>query len=97
MQLPGQSRGQVEAEAVDAHFRNPVAQTVHDQLQRSGLHHVERVTCARVVHVVAEVVWNQAVVIEVLDTFKTQGRPQVVSLRCVVIDDIQDDFDAGAM
>ena len=32
VELPRQSRGQVEAEAVDVHLTDPVAQTVHDQL-----------------------------------------------------------------
>jgi hypothetical protein len=47
------ARGQVEAEAVDVHLLDPVAQAVHDELQRARVRHVQRVAAARVVHVVA--------------------------------------------
>lgn len=36
VELPRQRRGEVEAEPVDVHLADPVAQRVHDQLQRSA-------------------------------------------------------------
>src|SRR3546814_9384977 len=44
--LAGQGRRQVEAEPVDVHLGHPVAQRVHDQLQRVGVSHVEAVRSA---------------------------------------------------
>ena len=41
VELAGQRRGEVEAEAVDVHLGDPVAQRVHDQLQRVRVAHVE--------------------------------------------------------
>src|SRR3546814_12900132 len=46
VELAGQGRRQVEAEPVDVHLGHPVAQRVHDQLQRVGVSHVEAVTGA---------------------------------------------------
>ena len=34
-QFAGQGAGQIEAEAVDVHLDDPVAQAVHDQLQHA--------------------------------------------------------------
>ena len=56
MELTSQRGGKIEAEAIHMHFQNPVAQAVHDQLQHSGMPHVQRVPCAGVVHVIARVV-----------------------------------------
>ena len=53
VQLAGQRRRQVEAEAVDVHLQHPVAQAVHDQLDRARVQHVQGVAGAGVVHVVA--------------------------------------------
>ena len=54
-QLAGQGAGKVEAEAVDVHLDDPVAQAVHDELQHARVLHVERVAAAGEVHVVARV------------------------------------------
>ena len=37
VQLARERRGEIEAEAVDVHLLDPVAQRVHDQLQHCGL------------------------------------------------------------
>ena len=41
VELAGQRRGEVEAEAVDVHLADPVAQAVHDQLQHVRVAHVQ--------------------------------------------------------
>ena len=56
---------QIEAEAVDVHLLDPVAQAVGDQLERLGAAHVERVARTGEVAVVAGVVRHQVVVGEV--------------------------------
>ncbi len=95
VELPGQGGGEVEAEAVDVHLGDPVAQRVHDQLQRVRVPHVERVAGAGVVHVVPLVVLDHPVVGLVVDALHAQRRTEVVALRGVVVDHVEDHLDAG--
>ena len=97
VELAGEGRGEVEAEAVDVHLGDPVAQRVHDQLHRVRVAHVEGVAGAGVVHVVALVVLDEAVVGRVVDALEAQRRPEVVALGGVVVDDVEDDLDAGGV
>ena len=94
MQLARERGREVEAEPVDVHLEHPVAQAVHDQLQHVRVPHVQRVAGAGVVHVVAPVVRDETVVRRVVDPLERQHRPEVVPLRGVVVDDVEDDFDA---
>ena len=59
--------------------------------------HVEAVAGARVVHVVALVVLDQAVVGLVVDALERQRRAEVVALGGVVVDHVEDDLDARVM
>ena len=93
-QLARQRRGQVEAEAVDVHLLDPVAQAVHDELERARMGHVQRVAAAGVVHVVAAGLGRQPVVRGVVDAAEGERGPQVVALGRVVVDDVEDDLDA---
>jgi hypothetical protein len=68
VELSRERRSEVEAEAVDVHFRHPVSEAVHDQLQHMGVAHVERVPAAGEVEVVPRVLIDQAVVGLVVDT-----------------------------
>ncbi len=95
VELAGQRRGEVEAEAVDVHLGHPVPQRVHDQLQRVGLADVQRVPGAGVVHVVLRLVLDEAVVGLVVDAAHGQRRALVVALGGVVVDDVEDHLDAG--
>ncbi len=94
VELPGQGRREVEAEAVDVHLGDPVPQRVHDQLEHVRGPHEQRVPGARGVHVVARVL-RQPVVRRVVDAFEGQRRTQVVALGGVVVDHVQDDLDPG--
>ena len=97
VELAGQRRGEVEAEAVDVHLGDPVAQRVHDQLQRVGVPHVEGVPGAGVVHVVLRLVLDQPVVRRVVDALEAQRRAEVVALGGVVVDHVEDHLDAGGV
>ena len=90
-------RGEVEAEAVDVALDRPVAQRVHDHPQRARVLGVERVARARVVHVVVLVVGHEPVVGLVVDALEGQHRAEVVALGGVVVDDVEDHLDAGAV
>jgi hypothetical protein len=95
--LAPEGRRQIEAEAVDVHLLDPVAQAVGDHLQHAGMRHGDGVSAAGVVDVVARLVGQQAVIGGVVDAAEGQGRPEVVAFRGVVVDDVQDDLDAGAV
>jgi hypothetical protein len=96
-QLARQRRREVEAEAVDVHLRHPVAQAVHDQLQDVRVAHVEAVAGAGEVEVVAGLVVDDPVVRQVVDAAHRQHRAHVVALGGVVVDDVEDHLDAGAV
>ena len=97
VELARQRRREVEAKAVDVAVGDEVAKRVHDQPQHRGMHRVERVARARVVHVVARVARNGPVVGEVVDALEREHRPKVVPLRGVVVDDVEDHLDPGAV
>ena len=56
VEFAGEGRCQIEAETVDVHFKNPITQAVHDELQHARVAHVERVAGTGVVEIVARVV-----------------------------------------
>ncbi len=97
VQLACQRAGEIEAKAVDVAVDDPVAQRVHDQPQDARVDWVEAVARAREVHVEARVVGHQAVVRRVVDALERQHRAEVVALRGVVVDDVEDHLDALAM
>jgi hypothetical protein len=94
VELPGQGRGEVEAEAVDVHLLHPVAEGVHHELQHVGDGRVEGVPRAREVHVVTRVL-RLLVVGGVVEAPVGERRPEVVALAGVVVDDVDDDLEAG--
>lgn len=70
-------------------------QAVHDELQRPRVRHVQGVAAPGVVHVVTPVVGHQPVVRGVVDAPERQRGPEMVALRGVAVDDVEDDFDAS--
>ncbi len=95
LQLARQRGGQVEPETVDVHLLHPVPEAVHDQLQHVGVAGVEGVARAGVVHVIAFVALDQPVVGGVVEAAERERRSEVVALRGVVVDDVEDHLDAG--
>ena len=59
--------------------------------------HVQAVARAGVIHVVAAVVGHQPVVGGVVDALHRKHRPELIALGRVVVDDVEDDFDALLM
>ena len=57
----------------------------------------ERVAAAREVHVVPRACREQPVVGGVVDAAQRQRRPEMVALGRVVVDDVEDDFEAGGV
>ncbi len=97
MQLARQRAGKIEAKPVDVHLQHPVAQAVHDELQHARMPHVQRVAAAGVIHVVARLIRDEAIIGAVVDAAQRQRRPQMVALRGVVVDDVQDHFQPRQM
>ena len=95
VQFPRQRRGQVEAEAVHMHLQHPVTQAVHDQLEDLRVADVERVAATGEIHVMARVILDHPVIDGVVHAAQAQGRPLLITFAGVVVDHIQDDFDAG--
>ena len=96
-ELAGQSGGQVEAEAVHMHLRDPVAQRVHDELQDLRRAHEEGISCARRIEVVPTIPVDEAVVGGIVDTPEGEGGTHVVTLCRVVVDDVEDDLNVGGV
>ena len=90
-----QSRGEIEAEAIDMHVDHPIAQAVHDQLERARMEQIERVSRAREIHIVARIFRHEPVVGEVVDSAETERRTQVIAFPGVVVNDVQDHLDPG--
>ncbi|MNM73230.1 hypothetical protein D3C81_849500 [compost metagenome] len=95
--LAPERAAQVETEAVHVVALHPVAQRVHHHLQHARVRQVERVAAAGVVDVVAPVARHQAVVAGVVQAAPRYRRPQLVAFAGVVVDHVQDHFDAGRM
>jgi len=89
-----QYRGQVETEAIDVHLCRPIAQAIQDQPPHDGLVAVERVAAPRVVGI-ARFVPLQDVVEVVGQAAITKRRSIVGAFAGVVVDHVEDDFDAG--
>src|SRR5262249_34784876 len=97
VQVPRQSGSQIEAETIDMHVENPVTQAVHDQLEDLRMTDVKRVSGSRVVHIVALLIRHQAVVSGIVNPPEAQRGTQVVAFGRVVINDVQDPFDASSV
>ena len=59
-----------------------------------GIAHVERVAAAGEVHVIARVFRREAVVAGVVDAAERDRRAQLVAFGRVVVDDVENHFDA---
>ena len=93
----GERRGQVEAEAVDVHFLDPVAERVHHELQYPWVAQVEGIAAAGEVHVVALVTGREVVIRSIVDPAKRQCRAELAAFRRMIVDYIQDHLDAGGV
>ncbi len=92
----GERDGEVEAEAVDVDLLHPVAQRVQHHPGDDRVAQVEGVAAAGDVDVVPALV--EPVVGARVEAAPAEGRPLVTAeLGGVVVDDVEDDLDAGAV
>ena len=87
--------GQVVAEAVDVDLVDPVAQRVEHHLEDDRVGEVERVAAAGDVDVVPLLV--EPVPRAAAETAPREGRPADALLGGVVVDDVEQDLDAGGV
>ena len=92
-----QHRGKVEAEAVDVHLLDPVAQRIHDHLQRHVVAGVDAVAGAGVVGVVGRILAAEVVVGLVVQPAPRQRGAALVAFGRVVVHHVQDHLDAVAV
>ena len=92
-----QSGGEIEAETVDMHLADPITQTVHDELERARMEHIEGVAGAGEIQVKARIFREQPVVGRVIDPAKAERRPEMIAFGGVIVDDVENHLDAGGV
>jgi hypothetical protein len=88
---------QIEAEAVDVHFRYPIAQAIGDHLQHARMAQVHGIASTSVVDVVARFVGQQAIVRSVIYAPEQKGRSTFIPFRSVVVNYVEDDLQVSIM
>ena len=88
-----QDGAEVEPEAVDVHFNNPVAQAVQDKGLYNRVITVHGVTAAGVVTVIAGVIF-QYIIDGIVQTAERKNRAEFAALSGVIKYDVQNHFDA---
>src|SRR5215467_13814693 len=92
-----QRRRKIESKSINVHLQHPVTQTVGHQLERSRMKQIESVAGAGEIDIEPRVFRLQPVVRKIVDSAETQRRPEMISFRGVIVNHIQNYFDAGRM
>src|SRR5262249_50023113 len=88
---------QIEAEAVDVHFRCPIAQAIVHHLQHARMAQIHGIASTGVVYVVARLVGYKAVVRGIIYASERKSRPAFIPFSGVVANYIEDDLQTGIM
>ena len=86
--------GKVVTEPVNTHLGDPVAQRVEDHGEDLRMRGVDRIATTGDVIVIAVIV-GEAVIRLVIDAAERQSRSFMAALTSVVVDDIEENLDAG--
>ena len=97
VQFARQGGGEIEAEAVDVHLGDPVAQAVHDELEHLRVADIEAVARCRCSPCNSADLRDQPIVSGVIDAAEVEHRSEVIAFGGVVVDHVEDDLDAFAM
>src|ERR1700733_2933729 len=87
-----ENRREIEAIPVHVHLLYPIADTVDDQSAHNRMIGVERVPCTAEVRISGSVLLQNAVGV-VIKSAKAECRPGVIAFRCVIEDNVENDFD----
>lgn len=82
---------QVEAESVDVHFDDPIAEALDDEVFHDGVVAIHRIAAARIIGIFSA--RFEHVIDGVIESAKSDGRSAFVSFAAVVEDDVENDFD----
>ena len=88
---------QIETESVHVHFHHPITKAVDHQLQDARMQQVKRVARPGEIQIETRFLRMQPVVCGVVDSAKAERRTEMVPFRGMVVNHIQNDFDAGSM
>src|SRR6478609_4995140 len=88
-------RCEIESKSVHVHLLYPVSQAVGHQLQRPRVNQIQAVTCAAEIEIEPRILRVQPVVGEVIDSAKTERWAKMISFCGMIINDVQNHFDAS--
>ena len=83
--------------SIDVADFDPIAQRIHHHLQHTGMAEIERVAAAGEVIVIARLVRQEPIVRRIVDAAKAQRWAEVIALGGMIVNDVEDDLDAGIM
>src|SRR6476620_498093 len=89
--------GKIKPESIDATHFHPIPQRIHHHLQHAGMAEIECVDAAGEVVVIARLVRQEPVVRRIVYAAETQRWAEMIALSGMIVDDIEDDLDAGVM
>ena len=82
---------QVEAESVDVHFDDPIAEAFDDEVLHDGVVAIHRIAASRIIGIFSAIF--EHVIDGVIESAECDGRSAFVSFAAVVEDDVENDFD----
>src|SRR5208283_80816 len=94
--VPGQDRGEVEAEPIDVHMGDPVPCAVENHAAHDRLVGVQRVSGSTVIRVLSAVFFED-VIDFVCEAPEAERGPFAIPLRGMVVDNIEYHLDTGAV
>ena len=86
---------EIETKAVNVHVVHPVAQAVHDELKRARMEQIERVARPGEIQIEPRIFQRQSIVGRVIHSTETERGSEMISFRGVIVNHVQDHFDAG--
>src|SRR6266487_5525257 len=95
--ITDQTDRQIKAESVHVHFQNPITQTVHDELKRTGMQQIESVASASEIQIQTRILRLQPVVSEVVDPAEAKRRAEMIPFGSMVVNHIENHLDTGGV
>ena len=70
----GKSAGEIEAEAIDMHLGDPIAEAIHEKLETMGMHHIECIAASGEIHIMALLARDRAIIGPIIDAAERERR-----------------------
>jgi hypothetical protein len=88
--------GEVETKTIDVHLKIPKNEAIDDHLSYVAIRTIQHIAPTRIVSIVMPIGLDQVVGC-VVDPPETEGWSGFISLRCLVVDPVYDDFNPSRM